>query len=211
MSLANKGFPLFVKPCALGSSVGIRRVENRSQLLEAVLDARRYDDVVLVEEYIAAREIELGVLAPDTDDGLPDVSVPGEIITAHPDGFYSYAAKYTECEDLKLVIPAILADEMTRKLQIAAAEIFMRVRATGLARIDFFVQDDKNKIYFSEINTLTGFTMVSMFPKLWEASGLSYTALLDRLIQSALSRQQKRAALTTDYMGVSQDVQRVKI
>jgi D-alanine-D-alanine ligase len=132
--------------------------------------------------------------------------VPGEIKTAHPDGFYSYAAKYTACEALTLCIPAALDKNLIQRLQRAAVEIFMRVRAGGLARVDFFVQDDKNKIYFNEINTLPGFTDVSMFPKLWEASGLNYSALLDRLIRSALERQQRRSDLITDYASVSQHV-----
>jgi D-alanine-D-alanine ligase len=200
------GFPLFVKPCALGSSVGIHRAENMSELLLAVQDARLYDRVVLIEEYIEGREIELAVLEHDGAEGVPDVSVPGEIQSNHPDGFYSYAAKYTECEQLKLCIPAVLDTNLTRKLQMAAAEIFMCLRAAGLARVDFFVQDNKNKIYFNEMNTLPGFTTVSMFPKLWEASGLNYPALLDRLIQSALRRHSKRSALITDCAGASQHV-----
>ena len=200
------GFPVFVKPCALGSSVGIHRAGNMTELLAAVQDARQYDRIVLIEEYIDGREIELAVLEHDGAEGLPDVSVPGEIKTNHPDGFYSYAAKYTECEQLKLSIPAVLDANVTRKLQVAAAEIFMRLRAAGLARVDFFVQDDKDKVYFNEMNTLPGFTTVSMFPKLWEASGLNYSALLDRLIRRALERQAKRLALITDYASVSPHV-----
>ncbi|MDX2345645.1 MAG: D-alanine--D-alanine ligase family protein, partial [Legionella sp.] len=200
------GFPLFVKPCSLGSSVGIHRVENLEDLLKAVKDARQYDRTVLVEEYIEGREIELAVLEHDGAEGLPDVSVPGEIKTDHSDGFYSYAAKYTECEALELCIPADLDADLTRRLQVAAVEIFIRLRAAGLARVDFFVQDDKNKIYFNEINTLPGFTTVSMFPKLWEASGLNYSVLLDRLIRAALERQLKREALVTDYASVSPHV-----
>ncbi len=196
------GFPLFVKPCSLGSSVGIHRVENMDALRSAVADARQYDTMVLVEEYIDGREIELAVLEHDGPEGLPDVSVPGEIKTGHSDGFYSYAAKYTECDALELCIPAALGKTVVRKLQVAAAEIFMRLQASGLARVDFFVQDSKNKIYFNEINTLPGFTTVSMFPKLWEASGLGYKGLLDRLIRSALERQRRRQTLMTDYSGL---------
>ncbi len=200
------GFPLFVKPNALGSSVGIHRADDMAGLLDAVQDARRYNKIILIEEYIEGREVELAVLECDEAEGLPDVSVPGEIKTAHPDGFYSYAAKYTECEQLTLCIPAALDAHLARKLQEAAADIFTQLRAGGLARIDFFVQDDKNKVYFNEINTLPGFTDVSMFPKLWEASGLSYSALLDRLIRSALERQDRRSCLLTDYMDTLQHV-----
>jgi D-alanine-D-alanine ligase len=200
------GFPLFVKPASLGSSVGIHRVDNMQSLLRAVKDARQYDRTVLVEEYIDGREIELAVLEHDGTEGLPDVSVPGEIKTKHPDGFYSYAAKYTENEQLELCIPAPLTEKLTRTLQIAAAEIFMQLRAGGLARVDFFVQAETSKIYFNEINTLPGFTAVSMFPKLWEASGLEYSALLDRLIRAAIERQQKRLSLITDYTRVASHV-----
>ncbi len=193
------GFPLFVKPNALGSSVGIHCVENMPSLLDAVQDARHYDRTVLVEEYIEGREIELAVLEHDGGEGLPDVTVPGEIKTGHPDGFYSYAAKYTECEALELCIPAELNAAQVHKLQVAAVEIFIRLRAAGLARVDFFVQDNPGKIYFNEINTLPGFTTVSMFPKLWEASGLKYSKLLDRLIRAAMARQHSRSLLITDY------------
>lgn len=199
------GFPLFVKPCCLGSSVGIHRVEDMPSLLKAVQDARRYDTAILVEEYIEGREIELAVLEHNGLEGLPDVSMPGEIKTGHKDGFYSYAAKYTECEQLELCIPAKLTPAMTRKLQVAAAEIFMRLRCRGLARVDFFVQDGTEDIYFNEINTMPGFTTVSMFPKLWEASGLSYSALLDRLVSEAQVRQTTRKALITDYASLSHD------
>ena len=200
------GWPLFVKPNALGSSVGIHRVETMDALLEAVQDARQYDRTVLVEEYIEGREIELAVLEHDGGIGLPDVSMPGEIKTSHSDGFYSYAAKYTECEQLELFIPAKLDEALIRKLQLAAAEIFMKLRAAGLARVDFFVQDKQKKVYFNEINTLPGFTTVSMFPKLWEASGLNMSALLDRLIRAAMARQRSRSALITDHLGLSQHV-----
>lgn len=200
------GFPLFVKPCCLGSSVGIHRVETMASLLSAVHDARRYDTTVLIEAYIQGREIELAVLEANAEETRPSVSVPGEIITKHPDGFYSYAAKYTECEELVLMIPATLETNQLKTLQFAAAEIFTRVGAEGLARVDFFVQDNTNRIYFNEINTLPGFTTVSMFPKLWEASGLKYSAMLNRLIRTAIERQQRRSLLVTDYTSMLKHV-----
>jgi D-alanine-D-alanine ligase len=199
------GFPLFVKPTMLGSSVGIHRADTMEELLHAVGDARQYDRTVLVEEFIEGREIELAVLEHEGLEGLPDVSVPGEIQVSHADGFYSYTAKYVECSQTRLCIPAELNETLTRRLQVAAAEIFMRLHCGGLARIDFFVQDRTKNIYFNEINTLPGFTSNSMFPKLWEASGLSYAALLDRLIRLAEARQASRQALTTDYTALLPD------
>lgn len=202
-AVAELGWPVFVKPCSLGSSVGIHRADTMAQLLAAVRDARRYDTTVLIEAFIAGREIEVGVLEHDSREGLPDVTVPGEIKVGHADGFYSYAAKYLEADESQLCIPAVLDEEATRHVQMAAAEIFMRLRCHGLARVDFFVQAETHKIYFNEINTLPGFTSVSMFPKLWEASGLSYSALLDRLIALAQMRQGSRNKLETDYSSAS--------
>jgi len=199
------GWPVFVKPCSLGSSVGVHRADTMEQLLTAVRDARRYDTTVLIEAFIAGREIEVGVLEHELHEGLPDVTVPGEIQVGHTDGFYSYVAKYLDSDDSKLCIPAVLEEEATRHVQRAAAEIFVRLRCHGLARVDFFVQDETKKIYFNEINTLPGFTAISMFPKLWEASGLGYTALLDRLIVLAQQRQRSRERLVTDYSSASHD------
>jgi D-alanine-D-alanine ligase len=197
------GLPLFVKPAALGSSVGIHRVENLDALAAAVGDARRYGTTVLIEEFIAGREIELAVLEHEGLEGLPDVSVPGEIMFEHVDGFYSYAAKYVECDQTKLCIPAKIDDACTRKLQEAAAAIFTQLRCGGLARVDFFVQNNTGAIYFNEVNTLPGFTSMSMFPSLWEASGLIYPELLDRLIRQAELRQARRTTFVTDYMSVA--------
>ena len=200
-AVAELGWPVFVKPCSLGSSVGIHRADTMEQLLVAVRDARRYDTTVLIEAFIGGREIEVGVLEHDSCEGLPDVTMPGEIQVGHVDGFYSYTAKYIDSEDTKFCIPAGLDDDSKRHIQMAAAEIFMRLRCHGLARVDFFVQAETHKIYFNEINTLPGFTSISMFPKLWEASGLSYAALLERLIALAHMRQKIREKLVTDYSG----------
>ncbi len=196
------GLPLFVKPASLGSSVGIHRVESLESLRDAVCDARRYGALVLVEEYIPGREIELAVLEHEGLEGLPDVSVPGEIQYSHTDGFYSYAAKYLECEETKLCIPAALDEACIRKLQEAAAIIFTQLRCSGLTRIDFFVHNETGEIYFNEANTLPGFTSMSMFPSLWEASGLPYTKLLDRLIRQAQHRQSMRKGFIKDYLSV---------
>lgn len=203
-AVAEFGWPVFVKPCSLGSSVGIHRADTMEQLLAAVRDARRYDTTVLIEAFIAGREIEVGVLERDACEGLPDVTVPGEIKIEHADGFYSYAAKYLESNDSKLCIPAVLDADAIKHVQMAAAEIFIRLRCRGLARVDFFVQTGTNKIYFNEINTMPGFTSISMFPKLWQASGLSYSALLERVIALAKARQCRRDKLVTDYSDASQ-------
>ncbi len=193
------GWPLFVKPCSMGSSVGIHKAHNMAELLLAVADARRYDKAVLVEEYIQGREIELAVLENISPDRPPHVSVPGEIQVHHADGFYSYTAKYLESGQTQLQIPATLDETLVQRLQEAAAEIFMSLKCKGLARVDFFVDDTKGMIYFNEINTLPGFTSISMYPKLWQASGMLYSVLLNRLIDIAFMHQRCREQLVTHY------------
>lgn len=193
------GWPLFVKPCSMGSSVGIHKVHNMEQLLLAVADARRYDKEILVEAFIKGREIELAVLEHELPTNLPHVSLPGEIRVNHRDGFYSYTAKYLESEATDLCIPATLADDLTHRLQHMAATIFKTLKCRGMARVDFFVDDEHGQIYFNEINTLPGFTSISMYPKLWGVSGLDYSSLLKRLIHIALTHQHCRKQLVTDY------------
>lgn len=191
------GWPLFVKPCSLGSSVGIHKVNNPAELANAVDDALRYDETILVEEFIAGREIELAVLENLSSSG-PKVSLAGEISVHHADGFYSYTAKYLESNQTKLHIPAKLDEGILSKLQLFSAEIFTRLKCKGMARVDFFV-NDQGEIYFNEINTLPGFTSISMYPKLWEASGLSYPNLLNELVSLALTHQRCRQQLVTNY------------
>lgn len=193
------GWPLFVKPCSMGSSVGIHKVHNMSELLLAVADARRYDKAILVEEFIQGREIELAVLENSSPTKQPHVSIPGEIQVHHADGFYSYTAKYLESGQTELQIPARLDEELTRRLQDAAAHIFSALKCGGMARIDFFVNDEQRAIYFNEINTLPGFTSISMYPKLWQESGLAYPELLNRLIDLAMMHQRCREQLVTHY------------
>ncbi len=192
------GWPLFVKPCCMGSSVGIHKVHQLAELVAAVKDARRYDRTVLIEAFVAGREIELAVLENSDPQGAPLVSVPGEIEVHHPDSFYSYSAKYLDSDQTGLHIPAKLPPEVVERLQQAAAAVFTRLRCRGMARVDFFV-DKKNTIYFSEINTLPGFTTISMYPKLWLASGLTYPALLDQLIDVAVYHRQCRDQLVTTF------------
>lgn len=195
--LSTLQWPLFVKPCALGSSVGIHKVQNKAELIAAIHDARRYDFNILIESFVQGREIELSVL--ENPLGEPLVSIPGEIKVHHEDGFYSYAAKYLQSEKTSLHIPAQLDNPLIQRLQVMAATIFTRLRCQGMARVDFFVNDKSGEIYFNEINTLPGFTSISMYPKLWEASGLLYPTLLDKLIDLALIRHQHRLKLVTHY------------
>ncbi len=193
------GWPLFVKPCSMGSSVGIHKANTMTELMDAVLDARRYDDTVIVEEFIRGREIELAVLENMNPVRAPRVSLPGEIKVNHADGFYSYTAKYLESNQTELHVPAQLNNALISQLQQAAASIFTSLKCKGLARIDFFVNDETNTLYFNEINTLPGFTPISMYPKLWEASGLPYNKLLDQLIDLAMMHQRCRKQLVTHY------------
>lgn len=182
------GYPKFVKPANLGSSVGISKCHSRADLIEGLLEAASYDRRVLVERGVNAREIEVGVLGND----LPQASIPGEIIPSRE--FYSYEAKYID-EMSALLIPAPLSPHLTRKVQDLAVRAYRAIDCAGMARVDFLLDKDASGeendegLYLSEVNTIPGFTSISMFPKLWEASGLSYSALIDRLIELALERQ----------------------
>lgn len=197
---AELGWPLFVKPCSLGSSVGIHKAKNMVELLAAVDDALHYDEEILVEEFIEGREIELAVLESAAFFDAPRVSVAGEIKVNHPDGFYSYTAKYLDSAQTELLAPAALSADLTEQLQAYAAEIFVRLKCKGMARVDFFVNDKTNEIYFNEINTLPGFTAISMYPKMWQVSGLTYPDLLDELIKIAMAHHRCRQQLVTNYL-----------
>jgi D-alanine-D-alanine ligase len=198
--VAEFGWPIFVKPCTLGSSVGIHKVHHMTALKDAISDARRYDDHLLIEAFASGREIELAVLENSNVNASPKVSIPGEICVEHPDGFYSYAAKYLESELTRLEIPAQLDEKLVLRLQKMAADIFTRLRCHGMARIDFFVNDKTDEILFNEVNTLPGFTPISMYPKLWQASGLSYSDLLDNLIELAMVHRQHKNQFVTHYL-----------
>lgn len=193
------GWPLFVKPCSLGSSVGIHKVKNQAELLDAVNDALRYDESILVEQFIQGREMELAVLENTIPSAKPLVTVAGELKVNHPDGFYSYTAKYLESELTELHIPARIPADIMQRLQAMAADIFTRLKCKGMARVDFFYNDETGEIYFNEINTLPGFTTISMYPKLWQASGLEYPDLMDQLIGLAMTHQRCRRQLITTY------------
>ncbi len=181
-------YPLFVKPANLGSSVGITKAHNREELLAGLELAARYDRRVVVEQGLDAREIEVSVLGNDE----PQASLPGEIVPSEE--FYSYKAKY-EDENSRLLIPAPLDEAQTDLVRRLAVQVYRAVDCAGMARVDFLLDRATNQFFINELNTLPGFTSISMYPKLWEASGLPYPQLLDRLIELALERRDERRQL----------------
>lgn len=193
------GWPLFVKPCSMGSSVGIHKVNTQPELLAAIDDARRFDDEILIEAHVVGREIEVAVLENITPGAPPKVSIPGEISVLHPDGFYSYAAKYLESNQTQLDVPARLSESVTHRVQQMAADIFTRLKCRGMARVDFFVNELSGDIFFNEVNTLPGFTSISMYPKMWIASGIDYASLLDSLVELAMMHRHHKNQLVTHY------------
>jgi len=182
--------PFFVKPANLGSSVGVNKVSNKKQFEHAIRDAFKYDNKILIEEYIKGREIECSVLGNDN----PIASVPGEIIPQHD--FYSYEAKYIDEHGAILQIPAELPVAVVKKVQALAVKSFKALCCEGMARVDMFLRNDK-EVIINELNTIPGFTRISMYPKLWEASGISYTELINKLIQLAIERYQREKKLKT--------------
>ncbi len=185
-------YPLFVKPANLGSSVGISKVHNRRELAPALDLAARYDRKIVVEKGLDAREIECAVLGNDR----PEASVAGEIVPVNE--FYDYEAKYLK-EGSKLIIPAKLSRAEARCVKDFALRAFAAVDCAGMARIDFLLARQSNELFVNEVNTIPGFTPISMYPKLWEASGLPYPALLDRLIQLAFERHREKQYTQYDY------------
>jgi D-alanine-D-alanine ligase len=187
---AELGYPCFVKPANLGSSVGISRVIDEEFFSAAVDEALLYDDKVVVEKAISGREIECSVIG----DLEPRASRPGEIIPCNE--FYDYRAKYLDDRSL-LIVPVELGEQLEEKIKELACAAFKAVEASGLARVDFFVNTDEGQIVINEINTIPGFTSISMYPKLWEVSGISYGELINQLLALAESRFQRRRALRT--------------
>ncbi len=185
-------FPCFVKPANLGSSVGITKAKNREDLLFAVREAARYDLKILVEKTLYGKEIECSVLG----NYQPRASVPGEIVPCNE--FYDYRAKYVD-DRSELIIPAPLSATLTEQVKSLAIKAFRVLECFGLARMDFFVNTTTEEVIINEINTIPGFTSISMYPKLWEASGLNYSDLIDELINLALKRHAARAKLLTVY------------
>ncbi len=184
------GLPLFVKPANLGSSVGISKVTHEKEFGRALREAFRYDNKVLLEEGINGREIECSVLGNEK----PIASLPGEIITRH--NFYSYDAKYLDEKGAQLIVPARLPKRVVTRIQELALKAFKLLCCEGMARVDFFLRG-QSEIIVNEINTIPGFTKISMYPKMWQASGISYAELIDRLIRLALERSQKEKNLRT--------------
>ncbi|WP_144351781.1 D-alanine--D-alanine ligase [Sporomusa termitida] len=187
------GLPFFVKPANAGSSVGVSKVKSEEQFLQAVELAFRFDTKVLIEEFIAGREVECAVLGNET----PIASRLGAIIAQQE--FYSYEAKYIDENGAILEIPAKIPPEVEKEVQAIAIKAFKVLCCEGMARVDFFLTQ-ANKAVINEINTIPGFTKISMYPKLWEISGISYPALIDRLIQLALARHAREQHLKTSYI-----------
>lgn len=187
------GYPLFTKPANLGSSVGVTKCNNRSDLQEGLIEAAAYDRRVLVQRSIPnAREIEVSVLGNDD----PQASVPGEVLPSRE--FYSYESKYVDGTS-GLVIPAPLPAETTETIRDIAVRAYKAIDCAGMARVDFFVEKDTDRIYLNEVNTIPGFTKISMYPKLWDASGLPYPKLVDRLVELALERKVERDRTKHEY------------
>ena len=191
--VAGLGLPLFVKPANLGSSVAVSKVKREAELAGALAAAFAYDTKVLVEAAVDAREIEVSVIG----NREPEASLPGEIV---PDReFYDYDSKYSATSQTRLLIPAPLTRPEVATLRALAVQAFRAVDACGYGRVDFFIDRASGRLLVNELNTIPGFTSISMFPKLWEASGLSYPDLLARLVDLALDRHAERARLRTDY------------
>lgn len=184
------GLPLFVKPANLGSSIGISKVSDEADLQKAVEYALLYDNKVLIEKAIVGREFECGVLGNEN----PKASAVGEVLPAHD--FYSYEAKYIDENGASVQIPADIPVEISEKIRDAAVRTFLALECEGISRVDVFVTDD-NQVVVNEINTMPGFTSISMYPKLWEESGIGYTELISRLIELAVARHERDKQLKT--------------
>jgi D-alanine-D-alanine ligase len=182
--------PVFIKPANMGSSIGVSKVQNEAEYTAAIKDAFQYDTKIVMEEFIAGREIECAVLGNEE----PIASVPGEIIPTAD--FYSYNAKYIDENGAKLIIPARINESTTMRVQELAIQVFKILCCEGLSRVDFFLKSN-GEIIVNEINTMPGFTKISMYPKMWEYSGVSYTELITRLIELAMARFEKERQLKT--------------
>lgn len=181
-------YPVFVKPANLGSSVGITKAKNREQLKESIQEAAKYDRKIVIEEFINGREIECSVLGNDE----PVASLPAEIIPSHE--FYDYRDKYFDGTS-QFIVPADLPDEIIEEIRNLAVKAYKLIDCSGLARVDFFVERDTNRVLINEINTMPGFTKISMYPKMWEVTGLPYEQLIDKLIELAIERFEEKKQL----------------
>ncbi|HXU81843.1 MAG TPA: D-alanine--D-alanine ligase family protein [Polyangia bacterium] len=192
--VAGLGFPLFVKPANAGSSVGVTKVKSLAELLPALRTAFSFDRKLLAEAAVDAREIECAVLGNDE----PQASIPGEIIVSHKDGFYSYDAKYVDPTGASWKIPADISPETAERVRHLSIETFKALELSGMSRVDFFLDRRNGALYVNEVNTIPGFTAISMYPKMWEASGLPATELVSKLIDLAIERRAERRALKTN-------------
>jgi len=184
------GYPCFIKPANLGSSVGISKARNREELIAGVNEALRYDRKVIVEEFVDAREIEVSVLGNDE----PRASLPGEITSSSE--FYDYKAKYTDGKSL-MHIPANIPAETAEAVREMAIRAFLSIDGSGLSRVDFFMRKEDGQLFINEVNTMPGFTPYSMYPLMWKESGVSYAELLDTLIALAIARHTEKQRI--DY------------
>ena len=178
-------YPVFIKPANLGSSVGITKAHDREELVSGLEEAAKYDRKILVERGVPCREIECAVLGNED----PQASVVGEIIPSHE--FYDYEAKYFDDGKSRLIIPAHLPDDKSDEVRQMAVTAYKALDCSGLSRVDFFLEKETNKVYINEINTMPGFTKFSMYPLLWQETGLPYDKLIDKLIQLALERYEE--------------------
>jgi D-alanine-D-alanine ligase len=185
-------YPVFVKPANMGSSVGINKCRDIEETVDGIMEAARYDRRVLIEKGINAREIELSVLGNQS----PQVSIPGEIRPTAE--FYSYEAKYHD-DSSELLIPAPISQKQVDLLQEYALRAYQAIDCEGMARVDFLMDKETDEIFLNEVNTIPGFTPISMYPKLWEASGLTYASLIDELIRLAVDRHEERDQLIRKY------------
>lgn len=186
------GFPCFIKPCNAGSSVGVGKAEDESKLEKCLIHAMQYDRRIIIEEFIAGRELECAVLGNDT----PKASVVGEIIAGSD--FYDYNAKYSSKSKSRVVIPADIPEKTARKIRKYAIKAFKALDCSGLSRVDFFLKDG-GEVLINEINTMPGFTEISMYPKLWEATGMSYQNLIEKLIELASERHRETFRATQNH------------
>ncbi|MGH9838755.1 MAG: D-alanine--D-alanine ligase [Blastocatellia bacterium] len=188
------GLPCFVKPANLGSSVGISKAVDAKSLNAAIVLAAKFDRKIIVEKGVDAREIEVSVLGNDS----PIASLPGEIIPRTA-AFYDYKAKYVDANGARLAIPAELTEAQTAEVQQLAIRAFQAIDGSGLGRVDFFLERGTDRLLVNEINTMPGFTSISMYPKLWDASGIGYGQLIDRLIELAFERHREKSRNATSY------------
>lgn len=193
-------YPVFVKPANTGSSVGVHKVKKHADLIAAIDDAFKYDTKITVEQGLDVIEIEVAVLESLEPGADPIISIPGEIRPSSQHEFYSYASKYTDENGAEALIPAPISNELQQTIRTMAKDIFLALECEGMARVDLFLERGTNKIYFNEVNTIPGFTKISMYPKLMAASGISYTELLTHLVRLAIDRHNRKAKLSREYV-----------